>query len=370
MSASDPKLLIGTGPYTLSARDDAKGDELYVAKDRPYFLGGPFVRRIEMRPADDPLAALRAGVLDGAASDAQGVRNEVLAAVRDNGEYGTINSQAGFGFPLYFNLSKGGALADVRFRRACLHAIDRVDMVDGLLTGNGQIGSAGWLPPSHPFYDRSVRAYRFDRAEAERLMDEAGYRRRSGGGLRTSPDGTELRYTLYIPDLVPVAVAELVASSLGAVGVDIELQRIDLVRLFGVKLQARYDLLIASYPGPSGVGPSGDPEILRGVYHSTPPNPLHKATGYSNREVDRLIDAQIATNDVEERKRIVGQIQRLVAEDLPVAMLYYTDFFFTYRKSVFDQWYYTPGGFGPGIPEVYNKHAYITGRKEGLQVRR
>ena len=172
------------------------------------------------------------------------------------------------------------------------------------------------------------------------------------------------------PDLVPVAVAELVAGSLGAVGVDIDLQRIDLVRLFGVKLQANYDLLIASYPGPSGVGPSGDPEILRGVYHSTPPNPLHKATGYANREVDRLIDAQIATNDIEERKRMVGQIQRLVAEDLPVAMLYYTNFFFTYRKSVFDQWYYTPGGFGPGIAEVYNKHAYITGRKEGLQVRR
>ena len=43
-----------------------------------------------MRPADDPLAALRVGELAGAASDAQGVRNEVLASVRDNGEYETI----------------------------------------------------------------------------------------------------------------------------------------------------------------------------------------------------------------------------------------------------------------------------------------
>ena len=85
---------------------------------------------------------------------------------------------------------------------------------------------------------------------------------------------------------------------------------------------------------------------------------------------DKTEAGQIATNDAEERKRMVGEIQRRVAEDLPVAMLYYTDLFFTYRKSVFDQWYYTPGGFGPGIPEVYNKHAYITGHKEGLQVRR
>ena len=66
----------------------------------------------------------------------------------------------------------------------------------------------------------------------------------------------------------------------------------------------------------------------------------------------------------------MGQIQRTVAEDLPALMLYYTTFFYAYRKSVFDQWYYTPGGFGPGLPDIYNKHAYITGRKTGLETRK
>ena len=93
---------------------------------------------------------------------------------------------------------------------------------------------------------------------------------------------------------------------------------------------------------------------------------MHKATGYSNPEVDRLLDAQLAAIDVDERKRLVAQIQARVAEDLPVAVLYYTTFFYVYRKAVFDQWYYTPGGFGPGIPDVYNKQAYITGRKRGV----
>jgi ABC-type transport system substrate-binding protein len=128
--------------------------------------------------------------------------------------------------------------------------------------------------------------------------------------------------------------------------------------------------LVTSYPGPSGVGPSGDPEILRGVYYSNPPNPFHKASGYANLEVDRRIDLQRTSLDEAERKRLVREIQKLVADDLPVAMLYYTTFFFAFRKSVFDAWYYTPGGFGPGLPDIYNKHAYITGQKEGLQIRR
>ena len=369
MSVNDPKLLVGTGAYTLVSRDEAQGNELYEAKDR-YFLGSPFVKRIEMLPAEDTLAALRIGQLDAASSEAQGVRNELLAPFRENPAYGVISREAGFAFPLFFNMSRGGALADLRFRRACLHAIDRGDIVERLLTGNGQLGSQGWLPPSHPYYDGGVRAYPFDRVEAERLLDESGYRRRGASGSRTNPDGSPLRYTLFIPDLVPIALAELVVASLGAVGLDIDLQRIDLVRVFGVKLAASYDLLITSYPGPSGIGPSGDPDILRGVYHSKPPNPLHKATGYANPEVDRLLDAQLSTTDVDDRKRMIGQVQRIVAEDLPAAMLYYTTFFHAFRKSVFDQWYYTPDGFGPGIPDVFNKHPYITGRREGLKIRR
>jgi peptide/nickel transport system substrate-binding protein len=368
MADFGPETLVSTGAYRLASRDEAQDTEAYVAKER-YFLGAPYVGRIEMLPAADPLTAVRVGALDGAASPAEGVRNEVLQPFRDHPEFGLVTRQAGFAFPLFFNLARGGALADRRFRQACLHALNRDDMVKRLLTGNGQPGSQGFLPPSHPDYEPATRAYPFDPAEAERLLDKAGYRRPQAGAERTYSDGRPLRFTLHIPDVVPIALAELTASGLKAVGIGVKLERIDLVRLFGAKLQGSYDLLVTSYPGPSGIGPGGDPDILRGVYSSKPVNPIHQATGYANPEVDRLLDAQRVTVDAAERKRLVQQIQRVVADDLPVAMLYYTDLFFAFRRNVFDQWYFTPGGFGTGIPDVFNKHAYITGRKAGLQVR-
>ena len=373
MTVFDERAFVGCGAYTLASKNVNADTEAYVAKD-DYYLGRPFVRRIEMLgvPDDDEIAALRAGVLDGANSDEEGVRNEVLAPIRDDPRFGMISRPAGFGFPLFFNLTKGGPLADLRFRRACLHALDRKDMVERLLTGNGEVGSMGWLPPSNPFHTAAgVRDYPFDRPLAERMLDDAGYRRVGGTGNRMNPDGSPLRFTLIIPDLVPIALAELIVANLGAVGVQIvvELERIDLVRTYGAKLAGNYDLLVQSYPGPAGIGPGGDPEMLRGVFHSNPPSQTHKATGYSNPEVDRLIDAQLATYDFEERKGLVGRIQQIVAEELPAAMLYYTTFYFGFRKSVFDQWYYTPGGFATGLSDAYNKHAYITGRKEGLEIR-
>ena len=370
MTVFDASVFVGSGAYTLASKNVNADTELYVARD-DYYLGRPYVPRIEMLgvPEDNELVALRAGVLDGASADEEGVRNEVLAPFRDDPEFGLIEQPAGFGFPLFFNMAKGGALADLRFRRACVHAIDREDMVHRLLTGNGTVGSQGWLPPTNP-YHVPVRQYPFDRQLAERLMDEAGYRRSGGGrGDRVGPDGRPVRFTLDLPDLVPIALAELVVASLGAVGVPVDLRRVDLPHVYGAKISGSYDLVIQSYPGPGSTGPNGDPDQLRYIYHSDPPNTTHKATGYSNPEVDRLIDAQLATYDVDERRRLVGRIQQIVAEELPVAMLYYTTWFWAYRKSVFDQWYFTPGGFATGLFDIYNKHAYITGGKEGLEVR-
>ena len=366
----DERAFVGCGAYTLASKNVNADTEAYVAKD-DYYLGRPFVRRIEMLgvPEDDELAALRAGLLDGASAPEEGVRNEVLARFRNDPRYGIVSNPSGFGFPLFFNLTKGGALADVRFRRACVHALDRQDMVHRLLTGNGAVGSAGWLPPTNAFYSADgVRAYPFDRGLAERMLDEAGYRRAGPAGTRSDLDGRPLRFTLSIPDLVPIALAELIVANLGAVGIQIhvDLQRIDLVRVYGAKLAANYDLVIQSYPGPAGIGPDGDPEMLRGVFHSNPPSQTHKATGYANPEVDRLIDAQLRTYDLDERKRLVKRIQQVVADDVPAMMLYYTTFFYVFRKAAFDQWYYTPGGFASGLSDVYNKQPYIMGRKEGL----
>lgn len=368
--AFEDKVLVSTGPYTLESRSPEEGSALYVAND-DFFLGKPFVRRIESISVGDELSAVLAGDIDGGSPPVEGVASDALAPFRQKPDtYGIATSATGFAFPMYFNLARGGALADLRFRQAVAHAIDRKDIVSRLLKGNGEPGSAGFLPPGHP-YHVDVEPYPFDLAAANSLLDAAGLRRTGAGGGRQGPDGAPLKFKLLVPNTVPPALIDVVVAGLKQAGIEAEPEVVDLVRLFGIKGSGAFDMLITLFPGPVGVGPNGDPEILRNIYRSGGgPENFHGANGYKSAEVDELLDRQLVTFDEAERKKIVAQIQRKVAADLPVLPLYYTTLFFAYRKKAFDQWYFTKGGFGPGIPTVYNKHSFVTGNKRGLDVRR
>lgn len=368
--AFDDKVLVSTGPYRLQSRSPEEGSALYVAND-DYFLGAPYVRRIESVSVGDELSAVLAGDIDGGSPPVEGVASDALAPFRRKEDtFGVVSSPTGFAFPMYFNMGKGGALADLRFRKACAHAIDRKDIVRRLLKGNGEPGSAGFLPPGHP-YHVDVEPYPFDVAEANRLLDEAGYRRQGSDGGRQGPDGAPLKFKLLVPNTVPPALIDVIVAGLKQAGIEAGPEVVDLVRLFGIKGSGAFDMLVTLFPGPVGVGPNGDPEILRNIYSSKgAPGNFHAANGYANPDVDDLLERQIEAFDQAERKRLVAEIQRKVAADLPVLPLYYTTLFFAYRKKAFDQWYFTKGGFGPGIPTVYNKHNYVTGTKRGLEVRR
>jgi len=173
--AQDPAVLVGCGPYKLKSYSAGEGSYLFVANDA-YFLGSPFVRRIELVPVDDELVALQAGVIDAAATPPEGVGRDALARFRPDPAFGIVRSIGDFSFPLIWNLSRGGALADVRFRRACALGLDRTAVVTRLLGGEGQAGNPGFLPPNHPLHV-DVEQYAFDPRAANGLLDGAGYPR-------------------------------------------------------------------------------------------------------------------------------------------------------------------------------------------------
>lgn len=365
-AALGEETFIGTGPYRLVDRDPAQGRMAFEAND-DFFLGQPYVKRIETIQVDYQPQSVASGQLDGGQADVEGVRDELIDPFREDPEFGVLEQETSFAFPMYWNATKGGALADLRFRRAFLMAIDREDIVDRLLTGNGVAGNPGFLPPGHP-YHVDVEQYAYDPEAANDLLDESGYTR-GPDGMRQNPDGTPLQLTLSTFNTIPPALPELVAANLEDVGIALEQEIVDLVRLFGMKTQSDFDIIMYLYPGPVGTTPNGDPDILRPVFHSDPPNRLYAAEGYENPELDELLDQQYKMLDETERKEVVAEIQRIVARDLPMCILYYTTMFFVYRKDVFDAWYYTPGGFGPGVPDAYNKHAFVTGRRTGLEIR-
>ncbi|MDQ6774970.1 MAG: ABC transporter substrate-binding protein [Actinomycetota bacterium] len=366
--AQDPALLVGSGPYRLKSYSAGDGSYLFVAND-DFFLGRPFVRQIALVPVDDELVALRAGEIDAADMPSEGVGEDALAEFRSNPSYGLVQSIGNFSYPLIWNMGRGGALADVRFRRACAMAFDRATVISRLLSGNGLPGNPGFLPSVAPYYT-AVDQYPYDPAAANRLLDSAGYRRPSASAPRRAPDGAELRFTVLTGNSPYPPVLDLVIPAWRRIGVELTPQSVDLPTLFGRTHVNADEMALTLYPGPGGTAPIADPDCLRTFYSSKVTGRLQGAQGYVNPEFDKLADEQLITSDIARRKLLIAKMQQIVAADLPALTLYYPTQFNVFRKRAFDQWYFTPGGFATGLPGVYNKQVFVTGAKTGVAIRR
>lgn len=361
----DIPILVGTGPYRVKSYGDDGGPLLYTARD-DYWLGTPFVKRIEMNAIDDQFGGLLSGGSDIARGF--GVHDEVLAPFRAAPQqYGMVSSVGGFvTHQLYWNLGKGSPLADVRFRQACALAIDRRNLLTRLSSGRGSPGNPGFLGPENPFAV-PVRQYEFDVAGANALLDSAGYRPGSGG-IRQTADGKPLSFELRYDNVAGVPLSEILIPALRRVGVELRGKPATLgPDLFGPKLFGGYEMAVLPYPGPAPGGPNADPDVLRVMFSSRQPGySLTAASGYLNPAFDDLADEQLVTFDGQRRRAVVAQMQGIIADDIPILPLFYPEYEWVFRRHTFDQWYFTPGEY-PTLEN--NKQPFITGTKSGTTIR-
>jgi peptide/nickel transport system substrate-binding protein len=357
-AALDLDVLVGSGPYRLRSYAGDGGPMLFTAR-QDHFLGPPHVTRVEYEAVEDQFAALLGGGTDVARGT--GLRDDVLAPFAGDAGFGTVTERGASARALYWNLGREGALADVRFRRACAMAVDRAALVSRLAAGRGLPGNPGFLSPANPWF-APVRQYELDLPGAAALLDGAGYLA-GEGGVRRDAAGRPLRFELLI-DAAEAPLAEVLAEALGRIGVDLRTKAVQIgPQLFGTKLTGGYDMAVLPYPGPVPGGPNSDPDLLRLLFSSEAGPSLMGATTYANRAFDDLAERQRTAFVHAERKAMVAEMQRIVADDLPVLVLYYPDTSMVFRKRALDVWYFTPGQF-PVQEE--NKHLFVTGRKAGV----
>ena len=361
-AAIDLEIVVGSGPYRLESYGGDGGPLLYIARE-DYFLGAPFVERIEMNAIEDPFTALLSGATDAARG--RGLRSDILAPFEGDAAYGMVTEQGAWAQLLYWNLGKEGPLSDPRFRHACAMAIDQDDLVTRLAAGRGIPGNPGFLSPENEFFT-PVPQYEFDVAGANALLDSAGYRQGSRG-IRQDGSGTPLSFELRF-DNAQVALGEILIAALRQIGVELRSTPVEVgPELFGNKLFGGYDMVVLPFPGPAPGGPNADPDVLRRIFSSRVPPSLTGATNYVNPAFDQLAEQQRLTFDQEERQAIVADMQTMVAEDIPILPLYYPDTTLIFRKNLLDEWYFTPGQYPTS---EYNKQLFVTGDESGTDIRR
>lgn len=207
--------------------------------------------------------------------------------------------------------TRNEVLKDVRVRQALALAVDRQAIVDALWQGKVDVPRGHQLPAYGPFYDASRPAYKYDPAEAKKLLDAAGYK---GQAIPY-----RIRTAAYGPEL---ATAQIVVSMWEQVGVKIDLQ---IVENFAQMM---------AYPGVgmrNGVDPVLVNDPLFGLWRSYDRS---QKDVWTNEEFFTLGDKLQSSIDLNERKQAFARMMEIFDADPPGIILHTMGVFYGKKKTV------------------------------------
>ena len=176
---------VGTGPFRVVSV--AQDEEIVLERNPDYFGGAPKIERVRFRIV--PEAIVRALELRKGSADIGGVNSltpDMVLALTKTPEI-IAEEQPGTPFAYIALNFDDPILAHREVRQALAYATDRATLIRYLLRGQARPASS-LLPPNHWAYEPSVRRYDYDPAQAEKLLDAAGYAR--------GPDGVRIHLTL------------------------------------------------------------------------------------------------------------------------------------------------------------------------------
>ena len=201
-------------------------------------------------------------------------------------------------------------------RQAIAYGIDR-DIILKQIWRDQARKSNGALPPEHWAYEPDARVYDYNPNLASQLLDQAGYPQK----------GTEPRLKIRMASSSVAQsrqAAAIFQEQMRQIGVELELEQFETQTFTQRTRQGQYQLSYSNW-----VGANEDPDFFRFSYATVSiPNegnryfPGNRAR-YSNPAIDQLLDQASRTYDQESRKKIYSEIQKIIAEDLPMIPLWY-----------------------------------------------
>jgi peptide/nickel transport system substrate-binding protein len=310
---------IGTGPYKVD--EWKKGDRLLLSSNPAYFDGAPKITKLTVVfVADDNTRARRMqdGEFDGTV-----LPPRIAAGFAGKSGLQVLNHRSADYRAV--SLPPGPVTGNRELRIALNYAVNRQGMIDSLLEGKGTAASTP-VPDAVPEVFEPSARFRYDKAEAERQLDVAGWVR-GADGIRVR-DGVPARFTLMYPlgDALRADLATAFAADAKAVGVDVQLAGLG---WDAIEPRRGTDALLA------GQGNPFDVDLM-----------LYDLRGQGNPQVDAALEEGRRTVDPAQRAVAYKQFQRAYVVEPSMVVLAFPEHSFVVR----DRW----NGYLP----VVDPHSY------------
>jgi peptide/nickel transport system substrate-binding protein len=335
-TSTPPAEIVGTGPFLL--REYHPGQRLVLDRNPRYWRKAangdslPYVDRLVLELVPDQnaeLLRLQSGATDLTHSE---LRSDDYIPVRRAEEAGTLTMvELGVGpdaDAFWFCLKPEKKGRDPRlafvsrreFRQAISHAVDREEFARTVFLGEAVPIWGPVTPGNRLWFSPNVPRYPFDRARARDLLKSIGLEDRNGNGVVEDKGGTEARFTVITQQGLSYYErgTTVLRDYAAAVGIALDIVPLEFSAMVARLLACDYDAIYMR-PLATDLDPAGNLDywLSSGAAHLWNMQQESPATEWE-KHIDTLMREQATTLDLARRQEIFAEVQKVLAENVPV----------------------------------------------------
>lgn len=299
---------MGTGPFQFVQY--TPGDSIILEANPDYWGEGPFVDRVEFQFISEPTTALT-GLRTGEVDITNNIAPQEIPNLRESPdvELGQVASNNYWYFTCNFDREP---FDDISVRRAMSFAIDREQVTQAAFFDAARPAQSAF--GENNFWATDYAPYSFDPGHAADLMEEAGV--------------SDLTVDLMMTDEFPhtIDAAQVIASQWSDIGINTEIRTLDFASWLDEQGEGNYDCYVLGWLNNLD-GESG----YFAQHHSEGNFNFH---GYSNQEVDELLDEARETVEENARRDLYNEAARHIIDDVSYGYLYIPDALLAWNPNV------------------------------------
>lgn len=339
-----PEKIVASSAYKLASYNTF---QRLVFEANPYYwkkdLEGkdlPQVKKViweVVESTDNALLQFRSGNLDALGVSAQNF--SLLKKEERKGNFTIYNGGAAYGTTfITFNLNQGQKngkpvvkpiksrwFNEVNFRQAVSYALNRERMIKNIFRGLAE-PQVSDISKQSPYYYDGLPGYPYNPEKAKELLLAAGFTYNQQDQL-LDQDGNRVNFTLNTNTGSPAAEAmgNQIEQDLAEIGIKVNFKTINFNVLIGkIDNSVDWDCILLGFTGgnePNSGFNLWSPDGSSHMFNQSVPGLSGRVIADWEAEIGRLYIEGARELDIEKRKAIYAQVQRLSSEKLPLIYL-------------------------------------------------
>lgn len=288
-----------SGPFSMIQYD--RDHYIQLAANKNYFKGAPKIDQLNFNvmQGSQIYARLQSGEIDFNTPNLGVIPVEDFENVKALPNMKTNLEEPIANQFMYINET---VFPDAKQRKALVHAINREQIVNDLLKGNGEVID-GFFTSYSPYFDETLGITNYDPEKAKSLLEESGW-----------DFNREIVFSVSSGDDTMSQAANIIAANLNAIGVKVKIKMTDLTTLMDELYATNFELAMLQYSF-TPVDPY--PDITYLIRSGN-------INGYSNAEVDRLFDEVRSVDEPAKVKELYAGVNKIAQEEVPMFSVYAT----------------------------------------------